>query len=109
MQTWARAADIALASQAESDELSNEIGGSVSENEGTSTRAGNEMLWTRRLKQVSKQAGFQAPLGLSKMPPLSVVSSCTGCCAEGAVLKDVRLEGGGGSSQGRTLLTVLIF
>ena len=67
----------------------------MSENEGASTKASNEMLWTRRLKLLSKEAGFQAPLSLSKMPPLSVVSSCTGCCAEGAVLKDVRLEGGG--------------
>lgn len=84
---WSTAVDEVLASQAESDELSNELGGSVSENEPDGNPQ-SPMLWTTRLKKVAQDVGRSPPLHLSHMPPVTVVSSCTGSCAEGAVLKD---------------------
>ena len=87
MENWEGVASEVLASQAESDEFSNDLGGSVSEEESTPEK-NLDMEWTVRLKKLAKDAGFVAPLKLSKMDPLTVVSSCTGSCAEGAVLKD---------------------
>ena len=84
---WCGPVSDALASQQESDEVSNELGNSVSENEAELSQA-PRTLWSERLKKLARERGWVEPLNLSSMPPLTVVSSCTGSCAEGAALKD---------------------
>lgn len=86
MDSWKRAADPVLASQAESDDLSEQLGGSISETEPTE----DEIVWFTNLKKHSHALGYHAPVNLHELPTLKVISACTGCCAEGAVLKDRR-------------------